>query len=160
MDTHGAETADAGIRLATQAELPRLRDIIYAAYSKYLPRMDRPPAPMLRDLRPDIMAGHVWASGDPATGLISLEASGEAVHIGNLAVHPDAQGAGLGRRLMDFTELQARRLGLRHLRLYTNEVMTENLAIYAHLGYHEVGRHADDGYRRIFMEKALPRISN
>jgi hypothetical protein len=33
--------------------------------------------------------------------------------------------------------------------------MTENLAIYTHLGYAETGRRAEDGYRRIFMEKNL-----
>jgi hypothetical protein len=34
--------------------------------------------------------------------------------------------------------------------------MTENQAIYAHFGYTEVGRQAEDGYRRIYMEKSLP----
>jgi hypothetical protein len=40
--------------------------------------------------------------------------------------------------------------------LVTHEVMTENRAIYAHFGYTEVGRRAEDGYRRIYMEKSLP----
>jgi hypothetical protein len=35
-------------------------------------------------------------------------------------------------------------------------VMTENQAIYAHLGYREVERRSEDGYRRIYMEKVLP----
>jgi hypothetical protein len=34
--------------------------------------------------------------------------------------------------------------------------MTENQAIYARLGYTEVGRRTSDGYRRIHMEKRLP----
>jgi hypothetical protein len=45
--------------------------------------------------------------------------------------------------------------GLTRLSLYTNEVMTENQAIYAHLGYREVARHTEDGYRRVYMEKLL-----
>jgi hypothetical protein len=40
--------------------------------------------------------------------------------------------------------------------LYTNEVMTENQAIYAHLGYRETARRTEDGYHRVFMEKELP----
>ena len=44
---------------------------------------------------------------------------------------------------------------LSRLSLYTNEVMTENQAIYTHLGYREVGRHTEDGYRRVYMEKLL-----
>jgi hypothetical protein len=34
--------------------------------------------------------------------------------------------------------------------------MVENLAIYARLGYRETARRAEDGYRRVFMEKLLP----
>ena len=33
--------------------------------------------------------------------------------------------------------------------------MTENQAIYARLGYVEIGRQSEDGYRRIYMEKPL-----
>jgi hypothetical protein len=33
--------------------------------------------------------------------------------------------------------------------------MTENLAIYARLGYRETARHSQDGYDRVFMEKDL-----
>jgi len=42
------------------------------------------------------------------------------------------------------------------LALYTNEVMTENLSIYEHLGFSEIARRTEDGYRRIYMEKMLP----
>jgi GNAT superfamily N-acetyltransferase len=106
-------------RRATHADLPALGHLVRASYAPYLARMDRPPAPMVRD------------------------------------VHPDAQGTGLGRRLMDFAEEQARRGGFRRLTLYTNEVMTENLGMYEHLGYKEVERRRDEGYRRVFMEKLL-----
>jgi hypothetical protein len=40
--------------------------------------------------------------------------------------------------------------------LVTHEVMTESRAICARLGYTEVERRAEDGYRRIYMEKSLP----
>lgn len=35
------------------------------------------------------------------------------------------------------------------------EVVGAAYAIYTHLGYREVGRHTEDGYRRVFMEKLL-----
>jgi GNAT superfamily N-acetyltransferase len=120
--------------------------------------MDRPPAPMLRDVGPDILAGHVWVVGHPPFGLICLIPDEDGLLIENVAVHPEAQGTGLGRALMTFAEDEARRLGLDRLQLYTNEVMTENVAIYTHLGYREVGRHAEDGYRRVFMEKVLRQL--
>ena len=71
------------------------------------------------------------------------------------AIRPSAQGAGLGRRLLEFAEEQARQRGLARLDLYTNEVMTENQAIYARLGYRETGRRTEDGYQRVYMEKDL-----
>ena len=76
--------------------------------------------------------------------------------IENIAVHPGAQGRGLGRDLLVFAEREATRRGLTRMALVTHEVMTENQAIYAHFGYTEVGRRAEDGYRRIYMEKSLP----
>ena len=72
-----------------------------------------------------------------------------------VAVHPDAQGIGLGGRLMDFAETEARRIGVNRLWLYTNEVMEENVSLYSHLGYRAFDRRRQAGYNRIFMEKRL-----
>lgn len=143
------------IRKATAADLPSIHEIITAAYAKYLTRMDRPPAPMLRDYTPAIEDETLWVAGNPVTGLISLTPADGSLLIENVAVHPRAQGTGLGRRLMDFAELRAARLKLTRLALYTNEVMTENHSIYSHLGYREIGRRNEDGYRRIYMQKIL-----
>jgi ribosomal protein S18 acetylase RimI-like enzyme len=41
------------------------------------------------------------------------------------------------------------------VRLYTNEVMVENLAFYQRLGFVEVERRMDEGYRRVFLRKSL-----
>jgi GNAT superfamily N-acetyltransferase len=143
-------------RQANEADLPVIEEIITAAYSKYLARMDLPPAPMLRDYALPVEQGTVWLAGTPVTGLISLIPADDSLLIENLAVHPAAQGTGLGRALMDFAEQQARKLRLLRLTLYTHEVMTENQAIYAHLGYRETARRTEDGYRRVFMQKELP----
>ena len=142
-------------RPATAADLPAIREVAGAAFARYLSRMDRPPAPMLADYGAAVDAGQLWVTGRPVTGLIELTEAGDALHVGNVAVHPGSQGTGLGRQLMDYAERRAILLGLTRLSLYTNEVMTENQAIYTHLGYREVGRHTEDGYRRVYMEKPL-----
>lgn len=143
------------IRQAGEADLPVVREIVTAAYDRYLARMDRPPAPMLRDYAPTVEAGTLWVAGEPVTGLISLIPGGDSLLIENLAVRPEAQGTGVGRALMDFAELRAGQLELTRLTLYTHVVMTENQAIYAHLGYTEVERRTADGYHRVYMEKLL-----
>jgi GNAT superfamily N-acetyltransferase len=142
-------------RPAGPADLPAIREVVTAAYARYLGRMDRPPAPMLADYGAAVEAGRLWVTGEPVTGLIELTEAGDNLHVGNVAVHPASQGTGLGRQLMDFAERRAITLGLTRLSLYTNEVMTENQAIYTHLGYREVDRHTEDGYRRVYMEKLL-----
>jgi GNAT superfamily N-acetyltransferase len=142
-------------RRANHDDLPALREIIRAAYAPYLARLDRPPAPMVRDMRQHIENGQLWVIGRPIAGLICLVPEDDSLLVENVAVHPAAQGAGLGRRLMEFAEWRATCVGIRRVVLYTNEVMTENLAMYGHLGFREVDRRIEDGYHRVFMERLL-----
>jgi ribosomal protein S18 acetylase RimI-like enzyme len=144
------------LRRATVDDLPAIKAVIDAAYTKYLARMPKPPGPMLRDYGPSVAQGTTWVTGSPVTAVITLYPGDDHLLIENVAVHPSAQGRGLGRALMGFAEQEAARLGFTRVTLYTHEVMTENQAIYARLGYTEVERRAEDGYRRIYMEKRLP----
>ncbi|MGH3125821.1 MAG: GNAT family N-acetyltransferase [Streptosporangiaceae bacterium] len=143
------------VRPATLADLPAITALITAAYTRYLTRMDKPPGPMLRDYGPSVEAGNTWVVGRPVVGVLTLVPAADHLLIENIALHPDAQGRGLGRSLMGFAEQEAARRGITRLTLFTHEVMTENLAIYGHLGYVEVDRRSEDGYHRVFMEKQL-----
>ena len=117
--------------------------------------MDRPPAPVLTDYRDAVAAGQVWVLGEPVSAVLVLIPEHDSLLVENVAVSPAAQGTGLGRLLMEFAERQALSSGVTRVTLYTNEVMTENLAIYAKLGYQETARHSQDGYSRVFMQKEL-----
>ncbi|HTZ92703.1 MAG TPA: GNAT family N-acetyltransferase [Streptosporangiaceae bacterium] len=143
------------LRRATAADLPAINSLIDAAYAKYLTRMDKAPAPMLRDYGPAVEAGTTWVTGTPIAAVITLYPRDDHLLVENIAVDPRAQGRGLGRALMSFAEQEAARCGLTKMALVTHEAMTENQAIYTRLGYAEVGRRAEDGYRRIYMEKVL-----
>jgi GNAT superfamily N-acetyltransferase len=142
-------------RLAGQADLPQIRVIVAAAYEKYLTRMDRAPAPLERDYADAIESELIWVIGEPIVGIVLLTQFEDALLIENVAVHPSVQSSGLGRQLMDFAEAEAAARGLRRLALYTNEAMVENVSIYGHLGFAEVARRTEDGFRRIYMEKVL-----
>ena len=150
----------AGLRLATAADLPAIRALIDAAYSRYLTRMDKPPAPMFRDYGPAVDAGTTWVTGAPISAVLTLYPREDHLYVENVAVDPAAQGRGLGRALLTFAEQEAARRGLARLALVTHEAMTENQAIYARLGYVEVDRRAEDGYRRIYLEKQLTGASD
>ena len=143
-------------RMAVTSDLAGIQAVVDSAYNKYLSRMDRPPAPLLRDYSADIRDDSIWVIGNPIIGIISMTPKQGCLFIMNVAVHPKVQGTGVGRRLMEFAEKEASRLDLKCLRLRTNEIMVENIAIYTHLGYVEVGRRIEDGYRRVYMEKILP----
>jgi len=144
-----------GLRRATADDLPAIRAVIDAAYARYLPRMDKPPAPMSRDYGPSVEDGTTWVTGYPVTAVLTLYPREDHLYVENIAVDPSAQGHGLGRALMEFAEQEAARRRLSRMALVTHETMTENQAIYARLGYVEIERRAEDGYRRIYMEKPL-----
>jgi hypothetical protein len=42
------------------------------------------------------------------------------------------------------------------IRLYTNAAMTENLSIYAHMGFVETHRAVEKGFNRVYLRWALP----
>jgi GNAT superfamily N-acetyltransferase len=151
----GQAAAGRGPRLAISSDLPAIRSLVQRAYAKYAERMDQLPMPVRADYVAEQRAGQIWVVGEPIVGVIVLLNEPDCLLIENVAIDPAAQGTGLGRRLMEFAEEQAASSGSARLRLYTHEVMTENLAIYLHLGYHETERRSEDGYHRIFMSKTL-----
>jgi GNAT superfamily N-acetyltransferase len=144
-------------RPARPDEAPALRDLVRAAYAKYVPRLGREPAPMLDDYAARIEAGQAFVlkQGDALVGALILEDEPDALMLYNIAVSPDAQGQGLGKRLMAFTEAEARRRGYGLLKLYTNEKMVENVAMYPRLGFTETHRGSEAGHRRVYFEKRL-----
>ena len=148
---------EAAIRPARNSEADRLREIAEAAYAPYIPRIGRRPAPMDADFTRHIAAGDAFVTGPdkPAAGYIILYPRPDHLFIENLAVHPDAQGGGLGRELLAFAEEAARQRDLWAIELYTNAKMTENLALYPRLGYRETGRRTEDGFDRVYFRKDL-----
>jgi ribosomal protein S18 acetylase RimI-like enzyme len=80
----------------------------------------------------------------------------DAYFIDNIAIDPLHQGKGLGRQLIDYAIGEARRLRLPALRLYTNVAMTENLSMYAHLGFVETHRAMEEGFHRVYLHLRVP----
>ena len=144
---------------ASDAEAASL--CVVAAYEKYVTRMGKPPGPMLDDYT-EVIAHHrvfVIDGGAGLSGVLVLKQEGGGLLLDNVAVHPDAQGAGLGRALIDFAEAEAARLGYPALDLYTHELMAENVALYRARGYVETERRTVRGYARIYMRKELAATS-
>lgn len=147
----------ARLRSADARDARAVSECVRAAYSRYVERIGKEPAPMLEDYGALVRNGdvRVLVEDEEVVGVLVMRREEDHLFIGNVAVRPDRQGHGLGRRLMDFTEQRATEEGLSEVRLYTNEKMWENLAFYEKLGFEETGRRLDEGYHRVFLRKRL-----
>jgi DNA-binding MarR family transcriptional regulator/GNAT superfamily N-acetyltransferase len=65
------------------------------------------------------------------------------------------RGLGIGRRMLEALEDQARELGLATLRLETNRTLQEAIRLYRSAGYREVARFNSDPYAHHWFEKRL-----
>ncbi len=88
-------------------------------------------------------------------GLLVLLPQDDALLLDNVAVDPARHGTGIGRALLLFAEESARAAGYGAIRLYTQEIMVENVALYSRIGYRETHRAEEKGLKRIYMLKTL-----
>lgn len=143
-----------GIRTAVPLDEGWVTETVRAAFEPYVGRIGKEPAPMREDLGGAIARSELYVT-DERDGVIVLVPHADHVLVRDVAVPPAAQGRGVGTRLMRFSEVRALELGLREVRLFTNEGMVENHGFYGALGYEETGRAVQDGYRRVFYRKVL-----
>jgi len=145
------------IRKAIHTDLDRVRAIAVAAYTRYVDRIGKRPAPMVADFTASIEAGtlSVIELDGRVCGFVVFYGCNDYLHLENVAVDPRFQGLGLGRQLIDYVEQQARSGGYDSIQLYTNAKMTENLRLYPRLGYEEFDRRLEDGFDRVYFRKTL-----
>ena len=145
------------IRPAVPTDVPAIERVVHDAYVKYVERIGKKPGPMLDDYAARVSEDAVWVlqEGSAIAGILVLLSTPEYLLLDNIAIAPDRQGRGLGRRLLTFTESEALRRGYREIRLYTHQTMIENQRPYALIGYEETGRGSEAGYDRVFMRKPL-----
>ncbi|MDF3147494.1 MULTISPECIES: GNAT family N-acetyltransferase [unclassified Streptomyces] len=146
---------DDDIRPAVAADVSAVKAVTDAAYRHYIERIGRAPVPMEADHAANVAGGKVFVTGDPVIGLVVLEVYEDHLFLDSIAVHPDAHGRGVGRRLLHFVDARARALGLPEVRLYTNALMWENQKIYPKYGYEVVERRVEGPYDRIHYRKRI-----
>ncbi|MQT11675.1 GNAT family N-acetyltransferase [Segnochrobactrum spirostomi] len=145
------------IRPATEADVPAAKALVERAYAVHLGVVDKPPAPLFDDYAAHQAAGHLFVAGSGGTiaGLVVLIDAADHLLLDNVAVDPATQGRGVGRALIAFAEAAARARGHHEVRLYTQEKMAANIALYRRLGFVETHRAVQDGFPRVFMTKRL-----
>jgi len=154
-----ASTSEAGaaFRLARPEDAAAVSALVRAAYMPMAAVIGREPGPIGDDYAALIARGcvRILEEDGRLVAILVLIDEPEALLLDNVAVAPEAQGRGLGRRLLAFADAEARRRGQRAIRLYTNVKMVGNIALYESLGYVETHRAVEKGYHRVFMTKRL-----
>lgn len=145
------------IRPATAADVGTIERIVAAAYTPYIARIGKPPGPMLDDYTALVGQGVAYVVERQAqvAGVIILLPHDDHLFVDNVAVDPTFRGQGLGRELLEFAEFTARATAVAELRLYTHELIHENIALYSRAGWSEYARLEQAGYARVLMRKSL-----
>jgi ribosomal protein S18 acetylase RimI-like enzyme len=150
-------TGGGSLRTATEADVPRLTELVRAAYGHYVERLGGPPRPMTDDYADVVRRYRVTVAErrGEIVGLIVLGVSDEGFFVDNVAVYPSHQRSGVGRALLVHAEDAARRAGFDSIYLYTHERMTENLALYARIGYVAYDRRRHEEACLVYLRKKL-----
>ena len=137
--------------------MPRLAEIVSAAYGHYVERIGYPPRPMTQDYA-DVLARFpitLAEKGGRVAGLIVHGEDEEGYVVDNVAVDPPFKGSGVGRALLQHAEATARTAGFDSIYLYTHEQMIENVALYTRIGYAEYARRPIRDFHVVFLRKPL-----
>src|SRR5260221_1750834 len=148
------------LRTARPEDRAAVEAIVDAAYSVYIERIGKPLGRMLDDYVRLIGEGAVSVLEDAdgaIAALIVLLAKPDHLLLDNIAVRPDRQGRGLGRRLIAFAEDTARRLGYAQLQLYKHATMTQYIGLYTRVGFPETGAGREAVCNRAVMIQLIAR---
>ena len=109
--------------------------------------------PVSEGLEQDIADNAVWVNEDEQglNGGLILSMDEGCAHLILVAVHPRAGGQGIGKALIKRAVAHAREAGLAEIRLATHRDLTENVALYRHLGWEIAGEEGD----KILMRREL-----
>ncbi len=81
--------------------------------------------------------------------------SAPTAEVKRMWVHPERRGLGLGRRLLQALEDDARAVGYRRVVLDTNSALTEAITMYESHGYQSIERYNDNPYALRWFSKSL-----
>ena len=145
------------IRKAAPADVPAITAVVCEAYVQYIERIGKRPGPMLEDFDNTVSAAQVYVAElkGCVVGVVVLKVTEEGFYLDNVAVRPTEQGTGVGRRLLELAESEAKRQGYKSIYLATHELMHENRALYSRIGYVEYDHRMVNGYPRVFFRKQL-----
>jgi len=145
------------LRRAAPSDAAAIRDVTRAAYARWVPLIGREPLPMRADYDAAVLAHRfdLLVRGIAIMALIETALRDDHLWIENIAVHPEHQRQGLGRRLLAHADALAREAGRAELRLLTNGAFASNIALYEASGYAVTKREPFLAGETVFMARRL-----
>ena len=142
---------------ASMKDLEMIKSCVILAFSPYIPMIGKEPGPMKEDYERAIQCDEIWLSYDDdfMEGFIYLIRAKEHLIFEVLAVNPECQGRGLGKKLVAFGEEKALEYGYHNIEVLTNEAFAVPQLLYTRCGYFEYKRGIENGYQRIYYRKTL-----
>jgi GNAT superfamily N-acetyltransferase len=158
------------VRVATRDDVPRIADVIWAAYQEFAPVLGAIYPGYLADLldvEVRLTSGTVLVAEVDGTvaGTATLYTDAAQGGFGwpqgwalgrALAVDPDARGHGTARALARAVIARAMRAGADELCLHTVEFMTAAIALYESLGFRRDAAHDLEATEHLGIEGAEP----
>ena len=133
---------DVRVRLATVGDTETIADLIYEAFapfeSEYTPGAFEYTTPKADAITPRFDEGPIWIAelDGEAVGTVSGMPDDGRFYIRSMAIRPSAQRAGIGQKLLDALEAEARDRGFEKLYLYTTHVLPGAKRLYEKNGFY------------------------
>jgi ribosomal protein S18 acetylase RimI-like enzyme len=146
-----------GLRRAHADEAGKIATFQRAAYQRNRVILGVEPIPLKADYAEILTEYEVWLheNGDAVTGVLILEPRPDDLLIWSVATAPEARQAGLGNRLLAAAETRACALGKDVIRLYTGELLVDNVAWYQRRGYAIERTEAMSDRKIVHMKKTI-----
>jgi ribosomal-protein-alanine N-acetyltransferase len=142
---HARAGAAVEIRHATEADERFAMRLAEQAFAEFDPHAARTTASLLREVGAQTLIALV---GSEPAGFIVLGGTGaRVVHVNAIAVAPNQRGKGVGQRLMQEAERNAKQRGAKRLSLHTAQANLAALSLFLRCGFSITERNAS-GYSR------------
>ena len=146
-------------RSAQPQDVESIRELVRAAYAKWVSVIGREPLPMCADYDRAVREHRfdLLVRDGEMIGLVETLLHPDHLWIENLAVKPQSQGQGFGRMLLAHVERRAVEHGCAEARLQTNAAFATNVALYKNVGYAVHKEEEFMGGITVHMRKTLAR---
>ena len=120
-----ASAPDVTVRPGVEADSAAIAEVVLAAFSQfeheYTSESFAIVTPRAETIITRFVEGPIWVAerDDEIVGTVSLTTEPEGMYIRSMAVHPDAQGLGIGHNLLDAVDAYFRSSELDRIFLYT-----------------------------------------